>query len=241
MSVSKMGRNSDTPPPLQAAPHAIVCLEIWTRSATGQPKNYYWIMGLILVRFMVVLFLFCGLATAQKMPGFDAGAIDHNISPCVNFYQYACGGWLAGNPVPGDQSRWGRFDALQERNRTILQGILEAASGNKPTRSAVEQKIGDYYASCMDTKAIDQKGLAPIQPDLDRIKAMDGKPALTTVVTSLQRIGSFPFFRFSSEPDAKDSNEIIAGLDQGGIGLPDRDYYFRNDEKLGEDRKKKVH
>jgi putative endopeptidase len=197
-------------------------------------------MGLNIVRSVAVLALFCGLANAQKMSGFDPGAVDRSVSPCVNFYQYACGGWLAGNPVPSDQSRWGRFDALQERNRTILQGILESASANKPTRTAIEQKIGDYYASCMDTKAIDQKGLAPIQPDLDRINAMDGKVALTGVVTSLYRLGSNPFFRFSSEPDAKDSNEIIAGLDQGGIGLPDRDYYFRTDEKSVTIRKQYV-
>jgi endothelin-converting enzyme/putative endopeptidase len=188
-------------------------------------------MGLNIVRFMAVLSLFAGLARAQKMSGFDAGALDRNADPCVNFYQYACGGWLAANPVPGDQSRWGRFDALQERNRTILQGILEAASANKPTRTAIEQKIGDYYASCMDTKAIDQKGLAPIQSDLDRINAMDNKSALTAVVTGLFRIGSNPFFNFGSEADMKNASEIIAGLDQGGIGLPDRDYYFRTDDK----------
>jgi len=197
-------------------------------------------MGLTTVRFLAVVSLFCGLVNAQKMSGFDAGALDKNTDPCVNFYQYACGGWLAANPVPGDQSRWGRFDALQERNRTILQSILEAASGNKSTRTVIEQKIGDYYASCMDTRAIDQKGLAPIQADLDRINAMDGKPALTGVVTSMYRIGSNPFFRFSSEPDAKDSNEIIAGLDQGGIGLPDRDYYFRTDDKSVDIRKEYV-
>ena len=197
-------------------------------------------MGHITIRFLILLSLSCGLASAQKMPGFDTGAIDHNISPCVNFYQYACGGWLAANPVPSDQSRWGRFDALQERNRTILQGILEAASANKPTRTPIEQKIGDFYSSCMDTRAIDQKGLAPIQPDLDRINGMNNKAAITGVVTSLYRIGSNPFFRFSSEPDAKDATEIIAGLDQGGIGLPDRDYYFRTDEKSVEIRKEYV-
>jgi putative endopeptidase len=188
----------------------------------------------------MALSLFCGFAGAQKMPGFDAGAVDHNVSACVNFYQYACGGWLAANPVPNDQSRWGRFDALAERNRTILESILEAASSNKPTRTAIEQKIGDYYASCMDTKALDQKGLAPIQPDLDRISGMENKAALTGVVTGLYRIGSNPFFRFSSEPDAKNSTEMIAGLDQGGIGLPDRDYYFRTDEKSVEIRKQYV-
>ena len=197
-------------------------------------------MGLVIVRSLAVLSLFGAFLSAQKMPGFDPGAIDRTADPCVNFYQYACGGWLATNPVPGDQSRWGRFDALQERNRTILQGILEAASGNKPTRTATEQKIGDYYASCMDTKALDQKGLTPIQPDLDRINGMDNKAALTGVVIGLYRLGSNPFFRFSSEPDAKDSNEIIAGLDQGGLGLPDRDYYFRTDEKSIEIRKQYV-
>jgi endothelin-converting enzyme/putative endopeptidase len=189
---------------------------------------------------LAVFILASGLICAQRISGFDAGALDKSADPCVNFYRYACGGWLAANPVPGDQSRWGRFDALQERNRTVLQGILEAASANKPARTAVEQKIGDYYASCMDTRAIDQKGLAAIQADLDRINAMDGKPALTGVVTSLYLLGSNPLFRFSSEPDAKNSSEIIAGLDQGGIGLPDRDYYFRTDEKSEELRRQYV-
>ena len=197
-------------------------------------------MGLNIVRFVALSSLFCGLVSAQKISGFDANAIDRNVDPCVNFYQYACGGWLAANPVPGDQSRWGRFDTLQERNRTILQGILEAASANKPTRTSIEQKIGDFYASCIDTKVIDQKGMAPIQPDLDRINAMDNKAAITGVVTSMYRIGSNPFFHFSSEPDAKNSSEMIAGLDQGGIGLPDRDYYFRTDEKSVELRKQYV-
>ena len=197
-------------------------------------------MGLNIVRFLVVSSLFCGLASAQKLSGFDASAIDRNVDPCTNFYQFSCGGWLAANPVPSDQSRWGRFDTLQERNRTILQNILEAASANKPTRTAIEQKIGDFYSSCMDTKVLDQRGLAPIQADLDRITAMENKAALTGVVTSLYKIGSNPFFRFSSEPDAKNSSEMIAGLDQGGIGLPDRDYYFRTDEKSAELRKQYV-
>lgn len=197
-------------------------------------------MGLLSVRFVATIALLGGVASAQKLSGFDPAALDRNADPCVNFYRYACGGWLAANPVPSDQSRWGRFDALQERNRTVLQGILEAASANKPTRTVVEQKIGDYYASCMDTRVIDQKGLTPIQADLDRINAMDGKPAITAVVTSLYLSGSNPFFRFSSEPDAKNSSEMIAGLDQGGIGLPDRDYYFRTDEKSAELRRQYV-
>jgi len=184
------------------------------------------------MRFVASLFLlsgFPGLVFAQS--GFDPTALDRSANPCVDFYQYACGTWMGSNPVPGDHSRWGRFDALQERNRTILQNILETASANSPGRSAIDQKIGDFYASCMDEKTIDARGLAPLQPDLDRIRALRDKAAVTDIMIRMYRDGYAPFFRFSSEPDAKDSNQVIAGLDQGGLGLPDRDYYFKTDEK----------
>src|SRR5579863_8686797 len=108
-------------------------------------------------------------ALAQKFTGFDPASLDRSADPCVNFYQFACGGWLAANPIPADKSRWGRFDALQERNRVILQGILEAASASKPTRTVVEREIGDYYAACMDEKTIDSKGLDPLKGDLASI------------------------------------------------------------------------
>src|SRR5215467_1038605 len=104
---------------------------------------------------------------AQKAPGFDPGALNRAVDPCVNFYQFACGGWMTANPIPSDQSRWGRFDVLQENNRTILQNLLETASSARANRSATEQKIGDYYAACMDQKTIDAKGLTPLKPELD--------------------------------------------------------------------------
>ena len=192
------------------------------------------------MRGLLLLGLFSSLIYSQKSPGFDPHALDRSADPCANFYRYACGGWLAANPVPNDQARWGRFDVLQERNRTILQNILESASANKPGRAAIEQKIGDYYASCMDEKAINERGTAPLKPDLDRIAAMKDKPAITEIVVGMYRIGSEPFFRFSSEQDAKDSTQVIGGLDQGGLGLPDRDYYFKTDEKSVDIRKKYV-
>jgi len=144
---------------------------------------------------------------------------------------------MKANPIPPDQSRWGRFDALQDSNREVLHKILEAAAVVKPGRTALEQKMGDYYASCMDQAAIDAKGAAPLQADLARITAVKDKAGLTDAVVYLYRVGTAPFFRFGSGPDPKNSAIVIADLDQGGLGLPDRDYYLKTDEKSVEIRK----
>jgi endothelin-converting enzyme/putative endopeptidase len=192
------------------------------------------------MRILNALLLFCGLAFSQTSPGFDPTAIDRKADPCVDFYQYACGAWMAANPIPGDQSRWGRFDALQDRNREILHKILEDASVPKPGRTPLEQKMGDYYAACMDEKAIDAKGADPLKPDLARIAALKNKAGLTDVVAYLSRADAAPFFRFASGPDAKNSSQVIADLDQGGLGLPDRDYYSKSDEKSVEIRRQYV-
>jgi len=192
---------------------------------------------------MRVLALLClGAATgfAQQASGFDPGALNRNVDPCVNFYQYACGGWMAANPLPGDQSRYGRFDALQERNRTLLKGVLEAAAANQGKRTSIEQKIGDYYAACMDEKTIETKGLAPLKPDLNRVAAISDRSKITAVMTHMYLIGSPAFFRFGSEQDAKDSSQVIPVVDQGGLSLPDRDYYLKTDEKSVDIRNKYV-
>jgi endothelin-converting enzyme/putative endopeptidase len=104
------------------------------------------------MRFLVSFSLLSLIGSAQKSPGFDPAALDRTANPCVNFYQYACGAWMAANPIPSDQSRWGRFDALQENNRIILQNILETASVDRPGRSVIEREIGDYYAACIEYK-----------------------------------------------------------------------------------------
>src|ERR1044072_2431197 len=104
---------------------------------------------------MRVLLTFCLAAAGvygQSAPGFDLGSLNRNVDPCANFYRYACGGWMTANPLPGDASRRGRFDALQDRNRMLLREVLEAAAVDRPNRSALDQKIGDFYAACMDEK-----------------------------------------------------------------------------------------
>jgi endothelin-converting enzyme/putative endopeptidase len=177
---------------------------------------------------------------AQKFNGFDPASLDRSADPCVNFYQYACGGWMAANPLPNDHARFGRFDALQESNRTVLQNILESASADKPGRSVVQREIGDYYSACMDLKAIDAKGLGPAKRDLDRIAAIRDKAHITDAVADLYRMGTLVFFEFGSSQDAKDSTQEIGDLDQGGLGLPDRDYYLKTDPKSADLRKQYV-
>jgi len=191
-----------------------------------------------------VLFSCLGLCAAglfaqesKKPIGFDLTAIDKSADPCVDFYQYACGGWIKNNPIPADQSRWGRFSELEERNREVLHQILEEAAHTTGKRDATTQKTGDYYAACMDTAGIDAKGLAPLQPEFDRIQNLKDKSELAAEIAHLHRGGMSALFEFGSGQDFKNSNEVIAQTDQGGIGLPDRDYYLKTDEKSVELRK----
>ena len=170
-------------------------------------------------------------APAQSAPGFSTANMDMTANPCLDFYQYACGTWMADNPIPADQSRWGTFDQLADRNRAILRGILEKASVDDPKRSAVEQKIGDFYASCTDEATIDKLGAKPLEPELKRIAAMQSKAQIVDELIRLHPLGVEVLFNFSAGPDAKNSTQNIADADQGGLGLPDRDYYLKDDPK----------
>jgi endothelin-converting enzyme/putative endopeptidase len=159
------------------------------------------------------------------------------VGPCQNFYLYACSAWKAANPIPADQSRWGVFNELNERNQVILRDILEKAATGGAGRTPDEQRIGDYYAACMDVNAINRKGIAAIQPELDRINALPDKTAITGEIAHLHRSGVDALFGFDAGPDFKNSRMNIAEVDQGGLGLPDRDYYLKTDTRSVELRK----
>jgi endothelin-converting enzyme/putative endopeptidase len=200
-----------------------------------------------LLKFTVVASLTLCVLSAQPNASrasgpaqFDLTAIDKSVDPCVNFYQYACGSWMKKNPIPADQAMWGRFNELMDRNRDILHEILEQASKPAAGRDATTQKIGDYYAACLDEKAIDAKGLAPLRPELDRISNLTDKAQLADEIARLHAIGVGALFQFNSGQDFKDSNAVIAQFDQGGLGLPDRDYYLKDDPKSVELRQKYV-
>jgi putative endopeptidase len=194
--------------------------------------------------FLVALPIAAALTHAQtsspavpaSMSGLDLRFMDRGVDPCVDFYEFACGGWTKNQPIPADRSAWGRGQELQERNNTTLRRILEDAGRNANADSETK-KIGDYYATCMDESAINAKGAAPLAPALMKIAALTGARDLPALVGELHSMGVNVFFAFGAEADFKEASMVRAIADQGGLGLPDRDYYFREDPKSVELRK----
>ncbi|HWR34903.1 MAG TPA: M13-type metalloendopeptidase [Clostridia bacterium] len=200
-------------------------------------------------KFVAVLLLATGsvLTVAQTAPAqsqtakapisFDTTAMDKSVDPCNDFFEFSCGGWRRANPVPGDKSRWGRFQELGEYNLSVLHGLLEKAiePGN---HSAIEQKVGNFYAACMDEKAVDALGAKPLRPEFDRIAKIKTRADVLAQVAHMQSVGIPALFGFGASPDMHDAKQTIASVSQGGLTLPDRDYYLKNDPKSIETREK---
>jgi putative endopeptidase len=176
-------------------------------------------------------------------PSLDLSSMDKSIDPCVNFYQYACGGWRKKNPIPADQTSWSVYGKLYQDNLNFLRGILDQAASNSNERDAVTQKVGDFYASCVDEAGIEKSGLEPIKADLEAIERLNSVRELAPLVARLQMVtGGYRsiLFRGGSDQDPDNSEQVIASLDQGGLGLPDRDYYTKEDAKSKETRERYV-
>jgi putative endopeptidase len=180
------------------------------------------------------------LAAAPRLvastTGFDLANVDRTAKACTDFYQYANGGWLKTHPIPAGYSRWGNFSVLETSNLEKMHTILEEAAKAKPPAGSDQQKVGDYYASCMDEKAIEKAGLTPIRPDLSRIAQLKTTADLPQLIARLHSYRIPAVFSFSSTQDFKNTEQVVASVTQAGLGLPDRDYYTKDDPKSKEIR-----
>ncbi|MGC2764566.1 MAG: M13 family metallopeptidase [Candidatus Acidiferrum sp.] len=178
-------------------------------------------------------------AVLPYIPSLDLASMDKTADPCVNFYQYSCGGWRKNNPIPPDQTSWSVYGKLYQDNLAFLRGILEQASVNSDQRDLVTAEIGDFYAACMDEATANKQGMAPIQGDLDAITSLKSSKEIAPLVARLQQAyGRSVLFGAGSAQDPDNSEQVIAEIDQGGLGLPDRDYYTKGDAKSVETRQR---
>lgn len=197
-------------------------------------KNYF--------RFLTALVVIMSIyaSTMAQSSGFNVANMDRSADACDDFFQYANGSWVKNTEIPPSQSRWGSFNILAENNREVLHSILEDAAKKKAPKGSDTQMIGDYYASCMDEPAIEKAGTTPLSPYLDRIAKIRTNNDLPASIAWMHKNGVPALFRVGGGPDAKNSNMVIVNAGQGGLSLPNKDYYTKTDKRSVEIREKFV-
>jgi putative endopeptidase len=192
---------------------------------------------ILIVGSLGVLRAHSGRAEGESGWGFSEANLDRSCKPCDDFNQFAMGGWMKNNPIPAEYPNWGSFTMLADRNQTVLRTILEDAAKANAAAGSNQQKIGDFYASCMDTTAIEAGGVKPLAADFAAIDRVKSASELQPLIARLQQTGGGFLFRFGATQDLDESSQVIAEINQGGLGLPDRDYYTRTDDKSVQLRK----
>ena len=171
------------------------------------------------------------LAATAGSEGLHTDWLDKSVDPGTDFFSYANGGWQKANPIPDAYSRWGTFGILQKQNQDVLHQILDDNAKTKHADGSTEQKVGDFYATGMDEAGIEKAGVTPLKSEFDAIAAIKDQASLQKEMTHLQMIGVDAMFGFGQQQDFKDSSKVIGAAFQGGIGLPDRDYYLKTADK----------
>ena len=180
------------------------------------------------------------LSELPYSPSLDVNSMDRSADPCTNFYQYACGGWIKKNPIPPDQARWDVYSKLQYENELFLWGILDEAAKPSAKRSAAQQKIGDYFYACMDESGVEKAGAAPLKVHLDAVARLGSIHQLAELLAREHLEDTAALFGFGSNQDFEDSSRVIAFASAGGLGLPDRDYYVKDEAKMKEIRQRYI-
>lgn len=195
--------------------------------------------GMILILISLLLIISCMQKEEVKITGFDLNNIDSTVSPSENFFDYAVGNWVKNTPIPDDQVRWGAFNILiEETNEQVKTIVDEALKKSDEVNNSLAGKVGTFYKVGMDTTKIEADGLKPLEDELERINSISDKESLISEIAHMHKFTSVPLFFFYSTVDAKNSDSVIAGIWQGGLGLPDRDYYFKTDKRSEEIRVK---
>lgn len=208
------------------------------RGCCQRRADYISVRAVVWVVLASVILISIAVAQEGMRPGFDVTQLDRSADPCVDFYQFSCGGWRAKHPLPPDKARFNRYEEMNEGNKSKLREILETAGQPGAPHDPLSQQVGNYYAACIDESAAEKKGRTPLDPYLAKIGALPDKRSLFAMMASLDDQGTPTLFSFSSAPDRHNASMMIAEVDQGGLSLPDREFYLATDAKSTERRQK---